>query len=55
VPGVGGELTYFDNGWAKTSTDPWDIIIITTTYDYNPLGQQTARTITSAGGPPAAG
>jgi hypothetical protein len=52
VPGVGGELTYFDNGWAKTSTDPWDIIIIiiTTTYDYNPLGQQTARTITSAGG-----
>jgi RHS repeat-associated protein len=41
------QLTYFDNGWVKTATDPWDI---TTTYDYNPLGQQTARTITSAGG-----
>ncbi|MEQ4205797.1 DNRLRE domain-containing protein [Actinopolymorpha sp. B9G3] len=39
--------TYFDNGWTKTTTDPWDI---TTTYDYNPLGQQTNRTLTSAGG-----
>nr|WP_185124448.1 DNRLRE domain-containing protein [Streptomyces sp. TLI_185] len=39
--------TYFDNGWAKSSTDPWDI---TTTYDYNALGQQTKRTLTSAGG-----
>ncbi|MFE7712023.1 DNRLRE domain-containing protein [Streptomyces sp. NPDC057486] len=38
---------YFDNGWAKSSTDPWDIA---TTYDYNELGQQTARTLTSAGG-----
>ncbi|WP_251023002.1 DNRLRE domain-containing protein [Streptomyces sp. ISL-10] len=38
---------YFDNGWAKGSTDPWGI---TTTYDYNALGQQTARTLTSAGG-----
>jgi hypothetical protein len=38
---------YFDNGWVKSSSDPWDI---TTTYDYNPLGQQTARTITSTGG-----
>ncbi len=38
---------YFDNGWGKTSTDPWDI---TTNYDYNNLGEQTARTITSAGG-----
>ncbi|MGW0828430.1 golvesin C-terminal-like domain-containing protein [Streptomyces sp. NPDC002845] len=40
-------FTYFDNGWAKSSTDPWDI---STTYDYNDLGQQTARTLTSAGG-----
>ncbi|MGW0731156.1 golvesin C-terminal-like domain-containing protein [Streptomyces sp. NPDC002851] len=40
------EYTYFDNGWAKSSKDPWDI---TTTYDYNDLGQQTARTLTSAG------
>ncbi|WP_370265416.1 DNRLRE domain-containing protein [Streptomyces sp. V4I8] len=38
---------YFDNGWLKSSTDPWDI---TTTYDYNDVGQQTARTLTSAGG-----
>ncbi len=40
-------FTYFDNGWTKSSTDPWDI---STTYDYNELGKQTARTVTSAGG-----
>ncbi|GAA3163752.1 hypothetical protein GCM10010451_09760 [Streptomyces virens] len=40
-------FTYFDNGWAKSATDPWDIV---TTYDYNDLGQQTKRTLTSAGG-----
>ncbi|MDQ0844623.1 RHS repeat-associated protein [Streptomyces sp. V1I6] len=39
--------TYFDNGWAKSSTDPWDIV---TTYGYNELGKQTARTLTSAAG-----
>lgn len=39
--------TYFDNGWTKSTTDPWDIV---TTYDYNELGRQTARTLTSAGG-----
>ncbi|WP_137815314.1 DNRLRE domain-containing protein, partial [Gandjariella thermophila] len=39
--------TYWDNGWTKTSTDPWSI---TTSYDYNALGKQTSRTITSAGG-----
>ncbi|MER5212221.1 DNRLRE domain-containing protein [Streptomyces sp. NPDC002838] len=38
---------YFDNGWVKSSTDPWDIVA---TYDYNELGQQTRRTLTSAGG-----
>ena len=38
---------YYDNGWVKSATDPWDI---TTTYDYNDLGRQTARTLTSAGG-----
>ncbi|MFV0138256.1 DNRLRE domain-containing protein [Streptomyces sp. HMX87] len=38
---------YFDNGWVKSSTDPWDIV---TSYDYNDLGRQTARTLTSAGG-----
>nr|WSY52300.1 hypothetical protein OG999_20700 [Streptomyces sp. NBC_00886] len=39
--------SYFDNGWARSSTDPWDI---TTAYDYNELGQQIKRTLTSAGG-----
>ncbi|MCO1597713.1 DNRLRE domain-containing protein [Micromonospora sp. RHAY321] len=38
---------YYDNGWTKTSSDPWDIV---TSYDYNELGAQTARTLTSAGG-----
>ncbi|PTX53681.1 YD repeat-containing protein, partial [Melghirimyces profundicolus] len=38
---------YFDNGWVKKSVDPWNI---TTSYDYNELGQQTSRTLTSAGG-----
>ncbi|MGW1028113.1 golvesin C-terminal-like domain-containing protein [Streptomyces sp. NPDC002577] len=39
--------SYFDNGWVKSSTDPWGIV---TAYDYNELGQQTNRTLTSAGG-----
>ncbi|MEU6087591.1 DNRLRE domain-containing protein [Streptomyces sp. NPDC047085] len=39
--------SYFDNGWVRSSTDPWDIV---TTYEYNELGQQTKRTLTSAGG-----
>ncbi|MEV0594882.1 DNRLRE domain-containing protein [Nonomuraea cavernae] len=39
--------TYWDNGWAKTSTDPWDIA---TYYDYNALGEQTVRVLGSAGG-----
>ncbi|MFD6176168.1 MULTISPECIES: golvesin C-terminal-like domain-containing protein [unclassified Isoptericola] len=38
---------YFANGWVKKSTDPFGIA---TTYDYDELGQQTARTLTSAGG-----
>ncbi|WP_327584612.1 DNRLRE domain-containing protein [Nonomuraea sp. NBC_00507] len=40
-------MTYWDNGWSKTTSDPWDI---KTTYDYNELGLQTNRTVTSAGG-----
>ncbi|MFE3455772.1 DNRLRE domain-containing protein [Nonomuraea sp. NPDC059194] len=40
-------MSYWDNGWSKTTTDPWDI---KTTYDYNNLGLQTNRTVTSAGG-----
>lgn len=39
--------TYYDNGWQRTSTDPWGI---QTSYQYNPLGQQTLRTLTSGGG-----
>ena len=39
--------TYWDNGWTRSSTDPWSI---TTSYDYNAIGKQTSRTITSAGG-----
>ncbi|MBB5959673.1 RHS repeat-associated protein [Saccharothrix tamanrassetensis] len=39
--------TYFDNGWLRTSTDPWDI---KTAYDYTATGQQANRTVTSAGG-----
>nr|WP_326791311.1 DNRLRE domain-containing protein [Streptomyces sp. NBC_00841] len=39
--------SYFDNGWVESSTDPWAIV---TSYDYNELGKQTARTLTSAGG-----
>lgn len=42
--------TYYDNGWTKSSSDPWDIV---TSYDYNDLGQQTVRTLTPAGQDPA--
>ncbi|MEV7566447.1 DNRLRE domain-containing protein [Streptomyces tanashiensis] len=38
---------YFDNGLVKSATDPWDIV---TAYDYDTMGQQTTRTLTSAGG-----
>ncbi|MFI0977155.1 DNRLRE domain-containing protein [Streptomyces sp. NPDC021093] len=54
MPPSSGETTrndttydYFDNGWVKSSKDPWDIL---TEYDYDKLGQQTKRTLTSAGG-----
>ncbi|MFE6176483.1 DNRLRE domain-containing protein [Streptomyces sp. NPDC056464] len=40
-------FTHFDNGWVKSSTDPWDIV---TTFEYNNVGQQVKRTLTSAGG-----
>ena len=39
--------SYFDNGWIKSSTDPFGI---TTAYDYDALGDQSSRTISSAGG-----
>ncbi|MEU8525465.1 DNRLRE domain-containing protein [Streptomyces sp. NPDC048629] len=38
---------YFDNGWTRKTTDPWDIV---TSYGYDEIGKQTARTLTSAGG-----
>ncbi|MGW2052817.1 golvesin C-terminal-like domain-containing protein [Streptomyces sp. NPDC001840] len=41
------EYTHYDNGWTETAKDPWDI---TTSYQYNDLGQQTKNTLTSAGG-----
>ncbi|MBT2396546.1 DNRLRE domain-containing protein [Streptomyces sp. ISL-100] len=41
------DYTYWDNGWSKTSVDSWDI---RTTYDYDAMGQQASRTLTSAGG-----
>ena len=39
--------TYFDNGWLRTSTDPWNI---RAEYDYDLLGNQTKRTLTAASG-----
>lgn len=42
--------TYFDNGWTATAEDPWDI---TTSYDYNPLGQQISNKLTPGGAGPA--
>jgi len=39
--------THFDNGWIKTSTDPFGI---ETQYNYNELGQQESRTFISAAG-----
>ncbi|MEU4295011.1 DNRLRE domain-containing protein [Kribbella sp. NPDC026596] len=39
-------FTYYGSGDIKTSTDPWQI---TATYGYNPLGQQTDRTLTVPG------
>jgi RHS repeat-associated protein len=38
---------YYDNGWTKTSADPFKI---TTTYDYNGLGEQNLRAVSSADG-----
>jgi YD repeat-containing protein len=36
---------YFDNGWTQSSTDPTGL---TTSYDYNNLGEQSSRVLTSA-------
>jgi RHS repeat-associated protein len=38
---------YFDNGWAHDSTDPTGI---TTSYDYNSLGEQISRVLASPTG-----
>jgi RHS repeat-associated protein len=37
--------TYFDNGWTRTSADPF---AITTSYDYNAAGQQVTRELASS-------
>lgn len=51
MPASGGPnvttYSYFDNNWVKSSADPQNI---TTSYDYNDLGQQETRTILSADG-----
>ncbi|MEU8888721.1 DNRLRE domain-containing protein [Streptomyces sp. NPDC048442] len=54
MPPSSGETTrndttydYYDTGWVKSAKDPWDIL---TEYAYDNLGQQTKRTLTSAGG-----
>jgi RHS repeat-associated protein len=47
-PRVWTTFSYFDSGEVKTSTDPWNI---TTSYQYNELGQQTSRTLKSADDP----
>jgi RHS repeat-associated protein len=39
--------SYYDTGWVQQSTDPTGIV---TSYDYNALGEQASRQITSAGG-----
>ncbi|HEX9030339.1 MAG TPA: DNRLRE domain-containing protein, partial [Streptosporangiaceae bacterium] len=39
--------TYWDNGWAATSTDPRGVV---TSWDYAPDGQQSSRVLTSADG-----
>ncbi|MEV6491585.1 polymorphic toxin-type HINT domain-containing protein, partial [Actinoplanes sp. NPDC051633] len=39
--------TYWDNGWNRTSTDPWDI---RTEYDYDAVGNQTSRKVVGANG-----
>jgi YD repeat-containing protein len=41
------DYQYYDNGWVQSETDPTGI---TTSYDYNPLGEQSSRVILSAGG-----
>ena len=41
------KVEYFANGWVKQSVDPHGIA---TSYDYNEVGQQTARTLTAADG-----
>ncbi|WP_328415184.1 hypothetical protein OG470_22535 [Micromonospora sp. NBC_00389] len=37
--------TYWDNGWTRSSTDPWNIA---TSYDYDNEGAQTLRKVRSA-------
>ncbi|MEV1154938.1 DNRLRE domain-containing protein [Micromonospora chokoriensis] len=41
--------SHFDNGWTRRSTDPWGIV---TSYDYDAMGAQLARTMTPGGEDP---
>src|SRR6266536_2638790 len=49
TPKVRADTTYthFDNGWVKTSTDPFGVV---DTYDYDALGAQSHRITTSNDG-----
>jgi RHS repeat-associated protein len=38
---------YFDNGWTKSSTDPWNV---KSSYAYDSLGDQTQQSLSAAGG-----
>jgi YD repeat-containing protein len=38
---------YFDNGWTKSATDPWNV---TTSYAYDSIGDQTQQSVSAAGG-----
>lgn len=38
---------YFDNGWTKSATDPWNV---RTSYSYDAMGDQTQQSLTAAGG-----
>ena len=39
--------TFFDNGWIRSSTDPWNV---RTDFEYDAIGNQTKRRLTAAGG-----
>ncbi|MEJ3743812.1 DNRLRE domain-containing protein [Actinomycetes bacterium KLBMP 9797] len=40
------KYTYFDNGWIRSSTEPFNV---KTTYDYDAVGMQTQRVVSGTG------